>query len=411
MKSLLHAARGGRSRPETATFERAPVALPAAPELSILMPCLNESETLRACIEKARAFLARSGVIGEIVVADNGSTDGSREVAREAGARVVSIPQKGYGSALLGGITACLGRFVIMGDADDSYDFERLDAFVGELRAGADLVMGNRFKGGIRPGAMPALHRYIGNPILSGVGRLFFNTEARDLHCGLRGFRRESILSLGLRSSGMEFASEMVVKASLHGLRVVEVPTSLEPDGRRRAPHLRSWHDGWRHLRFMLLYSPLWLFFVPGYLLTLVGCCGMILLLPGPVRIGAAGFDVNSLLYTGIAIVVGVQIMLFSIISKIFATCTGLLPESARIARLRAFLTLERGVCTSGVLVAIGFAISIIVLTHWQSASFGRLNETVTARFTVPAVTAIAVGFEGIFFSFLLSMIQIGRVK
>jgi glycosyltransferase involved in cell wall biosynthesis len=383
----------------------------SAPELSILMPCLNESETLRACIDKARAFLLRSGVRGEIVIADNGSTDGSQEVARGAGARVAAIAQKGYGSALLGGIAACRGRFIIMGDADDSYDFERLDAFVGELRAGADLVMGNRFAGGIRPGAMPPLHRYVGNPILSGVGRLFFKTAARDLHCGLRGFVRTSILSIGLRSSGMEFASEMVVKASLYGLRVVEVPTSLDRDGRSRPPHLRSWHDGWRHLRFMLLYSPLWLFFVPGYLLTLLGCCGMILLLPGPVRIGGAAFDVNSLLYAGIAIVVGVQIMLFSIISKVFATCSGLLPQSVRVARLRAFLTLERGVCSSALLIVLGFAVSIIVLTHWQAASFGRLDESVTARLTVPAVTAVAVGFEGVFFSFLLSMIQIGRVK
>jgi glycosyltransferase involved in cell wall biosynthesis len=262
-------------------------------ELTILMPCLNEARTLPACIGKARAFLARSGVVGEVVIADNGSTDGSPELACGLGARVVAVAEKGYGSALLGGIRAAHGRFVVMGDADDSYDFSRLDQFVDHLRAGAQLVMGNRFAGGIQPGAMPPLHRYLGNPVLSTIGRLLFHSPCRDFHCGLRGFARDAILGLDLSASGMEFASEMVVKATVGRLRISEVPTTLSPDGRGRPPHLRSWRDGWRHLRFLLLFSPRGLFLYPGALLFGVGGLAMLRLLAGPIVIGSVGFDIT----------------------------------------------------------------------------------------------------------------------
>src|ERR1017187_9439324 len=242
-----------------------------AVEVTVLMPCLDEAETVATCVDKAVAFLVDHDIDGEVVVADNGSTDGSQQAAEAAGARVVSIPERGYGSALLGGIRAARGKYVIMGDADDSYDFTALMPFLDRLRAGADLVMGNRFQGGIAPGAMPALHRYLGNPVLSFTGRLFFRSKIGDFHCGLRGFRRDSVLALGLQASGMEFASEMVVKATLAGQRVEEVPTTLSPDGRSRPPHLRSWRDGWRHLRFLLLFSPRWLFLIPGAALFALG--------------------------------------------------------------------------------------------------------------------------------------------
>src|ERR1700761_2702280 len=258
---------------------------PAPLELTILMPCLNEAETIEVCVRKAMGYLARSGVAGEVLIADNGSTDGSQGLGEALGARVVPVPQKGYGAALIGGIAAAKGRFVIMGDADDSYDFENLDGMVERLRGGADLVMGNRFKGGIAPGAMPPLHRYLGNPVLSFIGRLFFSIPVGDFHCGLRGFSRESMLKLGLQSPGMEFASEMVVKAALHELRIEETPTTLKPAGRSRPPHLKTWRDGWRHLRFLLLHSPRWLFIYPGVLLILLGLAGSAVLAHGAVRV------------------------------------------------------------------------------------------------------------------------------
>jgi glycosyltransferase involved in cell wall biosynthesis len=294
---------------------------PAPPEseieLTILMPCLNEALTLGICIEKALRFIGHNGIKGEVLIADNGSTDGSQDIARAHGARVVLVPERGYGAALIGGIKAARGRFVIMGDADDSYDFLALDPFVGELRAGADLVMGNRFRGKIEPGAMPKLHRYLGNPVLTGVGRLFFHRAIGDFHCGLRGFRREAMLGIGLNAPGMEFASEMVAKAALHGLRIAEVPTHLKKDGRDRPPHLRSWRDGWRHLRFMLMFSPNWLFIYPGSLLLLFGTAGLIALQGGALRIGAVTFDINTMLYAGEAAGLGSQILTFGLFAKL----------------------------------------------------------------------------------------------
>jgi Glycosyl transferase family 2 len=355
--------------------------------------------------------LKRSGVSGEVVIADNGSTDGSIEIARSRGARVVSVPAKGYGSALLGGIAAARGSYVIMGDADDSYDFSALDDFVRELRGGADLVMGNRFRGGIKPGAMPVHHRYLGNPVLSGLGRLFFGSASNDFHCGLRGFSKAAIDSLNLRTSGMEFASEMVVKASLHGLRITEVPTVLYPDGRSRPPHLRSWRDGWRHLRFLLLYSPRWLFLYPGVLAASLGATIMAALTPGPLKFGPVTFDVNTLQYSSLMILLGVQCVIFSIFTKIFGANTGLLPVDSRLLRFQRIVTLERGLVVGGLLTFAGLLGTLAALRIWGAASFGRLDTSLVTRVAIPSVTAMAVGIEIAFSSFFLSLLQIGRVE
>ena len=269
------------------------------------MPCLNEAETLAICVRKARGFLDASRIQGEVIVADNGSQDGSVAIALQEGARIVPVAARGYGAALLGGIADARGRYIIMGDADDSYDFSDLGTFVEQLRAGADLVVGNRFRGGIAPGAMPLLHRYLGNPILSFLGRLFFFVKIGDFHCGLRGFNRDRILALGLRTTGMEFASEMVVRSALAGYRIAEVPTTLRPDGRSRPPHLRTWRDGWRHLRFLLMYSPRWLFFYPGLALLAFGLIGTVLLLPGRFYIGSVGIDIHTFIVACISILLG----------------------------------------------------------------------------------------------------------
>ncbi|MFM7703414.1 MAG: glycosyltransferase family 2 protein, partial [Rubrivivax sp.] len=297
------------------------------PELTILMPCLNEARTLPACIGKAQAFLREQGIRGEVLIADNGSSDGSATLAQALGARVVQVPARGYGAALIAGIGAARGRHVIMGDADDSYDFGALQPFVAALRRGAQLVMGNRFRGGIAPGAMPALHRYLGNPVLSFIGRLFFQVPVRDFHCGLRGFDRQAVASLGLRCDGMEFASEMVVKASMRGLSIVEVPTTLSPDGRDRPPHLRSWRDGWRHLRFLLLFSPRWLFLYPGLALSGLGLLFLSLLASGPLVVGSISLDVHTMLYAAGATLVGVQVLSFALCAMAYGVQLGILPE------------------------------------------------------------------------------------
>jgi glycosyltransferase involved in cell wall biosynthesis len=376
-------------------------------ELTILMPCLNEAETLATCIGKARAFLDRTGIAGEIVIADNGSTDGSRDIATANGARVVAIDERGYGAALAGGIAAARGRFVIMGDADDSYDFSRLDAFVAALRDGADLVMGNRFLGGIAPGAMPWHHRYIGNPVLSAVGRLFFHTPIRDFHCGLRGFSRASILALKLRTSGMEFASEMVVKATLAQLDVREVPTTLDKDGRSRPPHLRSFRDGWRHLRFLLLFSPRWLFLYPGMALLWIGLVVGAILLPGPVRYGNVSFDVHTFLVAALCIIVGLQSISFAIIGRRFASRYGFIPRSGSYDRLLEALTLERVLLVAVLLMLGGLAALIWGVTEWAERDFGPLNLTSTMRAVIVAMTALVSGFQMMMSGFMSSMINI----
>jgi len=378
-------------------------------ELSIVMPCLNEAVTVGRCVEKARAFLAAHGVAGEVVVADNGSTDGSRELSLAAGARVVEVAERGYGAALAGGIAAARGRFVIMGDADDSYDFSALLPFLERLRAGHDLVMGNRFAGGIAPGAMPLLHRYLGNPVLSFLGRLLFRSPCRDFHCGLRGFRRAAILALDLRTTGMEFASEMVVKAALHGLVVGEVPTTLSRDGRDTPPKLRTWRDGWRHLRFLLLFSPRWLFLYPGLALMTLGTAVTAWLLPGTRRLGGVELDVHTMLYAATAVVVGFQAVAFALFTKVFAASEGLLPPDRRLDRLTRLPTLELGLLAGAVLLLGGVAGSLYAVELWGSGNFGRLDPVRMLRLVIPAVTAVTLGAETMLASFFLSVLRLSR--
>jgi glycosyltransferase involved in cell wall biosynthesis len=379
----------------------------AACELTILMPCLNEAETLARCITKARSFLIRSGIIGEVVVADNGSTDGSQQIAELQGARVVPITEKGYGSALMGGILAARGRYVIMGDADDSYDFAALDGFIARLREGYQLVMGNRFQGGIKPGAMPLLHRYLGNPVLSKVGRVFFRSQCGDFHCGLRGFDRSSILTLGLQAPGMEFASEMVVKATIHRLRIAEVPTTLSPDGRSRPPHLRSWRDGWRHLRFLLLFSPRWLFLLPGAALFVAGLGMMVWLEPAPRHIGRVTLDIHTLLYAALGVVVGFHSMLFWMFAKVYGIREGIVPPDPRFSAMMRLVTLEVGLIAGALLLLFGLALGLYALGSWGSVEFGVLSPERAMRLVIPSATAILLAFQIAYGAFFLSVLEI----
>jgi glycosyltransferase involved in cell wall biosynthesis len=376
-------------------------------ELTILMPCLNEAETIETCVSKARAYIESRRIVGEVVVADNGSTDGSQELAQRCGARVVSVESRGYGAALRKGIEEARGHYVVMGDADDSYDFSALDPFMEELRSGADLVMGNRFRGGIKPNAMPPLHRYLGNPVLTGIGRLLFRSPCGDFHCGLRGFRRDAIRSLALTSPGMEFASEMVVKATLRGLRITEVPTTLSPDGRSRAPHLRSWRDGWRHLRFLLLFSPAWLFFYPGLLMFTAGLLTMIWLLPGRQSAGSISFDVNTLVFAGAAIVCGFQVVVFYMFAKTFAIRSGLLPEDRAVSRVRHMLRLETGLVVGCMAFLAGLGLATYALGVWGAGSFGPLDPQRSLRIVIPSATLLVVGLQIMFSSCLLGILQL----
>lgn len=378
-------------------------------EFSIVMPCLNEAETVGVCIQKAQKFLRDRNIAGEIIVADNSSTDGSQAIATRMGARVVPVEAKGYGNALMGGIAAARGTYIIMGDADDSYDFANLDPFVEKLREGYDLVMGNRFRGGIKPGAMPPLHRYLGNPVLTRIGRLLFRSPCGDFHCGLRGFSRDAIIKLDLRTTGMEFASEMVVKATLHKMRLAQVPITLFPDGRSRPPHLRSWRDGWRHLRFLLVYSPRWLFLYPGALLMFVGLMITLWLLPSSRTIGSVTLDVHTLLYAAISIVVGFQAVNFAVFTKVFAITEGLLPADPRLDKLFRFITLEVGLIVGGVLVIIGLLGSIYAFSSWGVRSFGPLDPTKTLRIVIPASLSLALGCQIVLSSFFLSVLGLGR--
>lgn len=379
-------------------------------ELSILMPCLNEAKTLPACIEKAQAFLARSGIHGEVIIADNGSTDGSREVARALGARVIEVGQRGYGHALIEGISAATGTWVIMGDADDSYDFSALDSFVERLRAGDDLVMGNRFRGGIERNAMPALHRYLGNPVLSFLGRLFYRSAVGDFHSGLRGFNRQRILDLSLNCGGMEFASEMVVKATLADLRISEVPIRLYPDGRDRAPHLNSWRDGWRHLRFLLLFSPRWLFIYPGLFLMLIGVVGMIALIPGTVEIGGVSFDIHTLLYCSAFTILGLQMFYMGCVARITGSAFDVLPRG-RTDRIGEWLTLEHGLLLGGLAFLAGLIWSVASVVSWGETDFSRLDPVQTMRNTIPAVTLMIIGGQTMIAVFFLNALHMYREK
>lgn len=381
---------------------------PAAVELTILMPCLNEALTLAACIHMAQAFLSRSGIPGEVLIADNGSTDGSQALAEREGARVVHVPVRGYGAALKAGIASARGRYVIMGDSDCSYDFSQLDAFVRALRAGEQLVMGNRFAGGIRPGAMPPLHRYLGNPVLSFVGRLFFKSPVRDFHCGLRGFERQAMESLGLQSPGMEFASEMVVKATLAGLRIAEVPTTLSPDGRDRPPHLRSWRDGWRHLRFLLLHAPAWLFMYPGLMLFAVGLAGSVALSIAPVPLGIVTLDVHSLVYAAVATCLGLQMVMFAAASSYHAVRIGVLPRlPAGIAwlqrpSLEVFLLIALGLFVAGLTFA-----GASVWQWWNQSQFGPLEPRRMMRVVIPAATLMLAAGQVAMSAFLFEFIRL----
>lgn len=389
----------------------------AAPEseriaLTVLMPCLDEAETVAACVRKARAALDAMGILGEVLVADNGSTDGSVEIAAREGARVVQVVEKGYGSALRAGIEQARGQWVVMGDADASYDFSDLAPFVERLQGGSELVMGCRMpRGGGRvlPGAMPWKHRWIGNPILSFLGRLLFHTPVNDFHCGLRAFSRDAIRGIDLRTTGMEFASEMVIKASLAGLRISEVPVTLHPDGRSRAPHLRSWRDGWRHLRFMLLFSPRWLFLVPGAILVLLGLMVGLRLTAGPVFIRTLRFDTNTLLVCSMATIIGLQLCFFGLFTRIFAIQAGLLPDAGMSRKLDRVFSLERGVAAGLLLLAAGVVLFGRALLFWADVGFGQMSYPDSLRMVIPAVTLITVGVQVVFSSFFLSILSLAR--
>ena len=382
---------------------------PESIELSVVMPCLNEAETLGACIRKAQRAMEAAGITGEVIVADNGSTDGSREIAKDLGARVVRVTARGYGNALMGGIAAAAGKYIVMGDADDSYDFGHVQRFLEKLREGADLVMGNRFRGGIRRKAMPPLHKYLGNPALTRIGRLFFHSPVGDFYCGIRGFRKDAYEKMALRTTGMEFATEMVVKATLLKLQIVEVPTTLSPDGRSRPPHLRTWRDGWRTLRFFLLYSPRWLFLYPGFALMLLGALVGLWLLPGPRPVGTVTFDVHTLLYAAIAILLGFQSIAFAVFTKLFAISEGLHPPDPLLDRLFRYITLEVGLLVGAVLAAAGLGTSIHAVGIWSAHQFGHLDISRTLRVVIPAALSLTLGVQTIFASFFLSVLGMRR--
>ena len=373
------------------------------------MPCLNEAETLATCIRKAQAAFNDAHIHGEVIVADNGSTDGSQAIASGLGARVVAVVAKGYGSALMGGIAAARGRFVVMGDSDDSYDFGHIPRFLEQLRKGSDLVMGNRFRGGIQPTAMPLSHRYLGNPGLTALGRLFFGSPCGDFYCGMRGFSKAAYERLDLRTTGMEFATEMVVKSTLLKLKIAEVPTTLSPDGRGRSPHLRTWRDGWRTLRFFLLYSPRWLFLYPGAALMLIGMVAGAWLLPGPRRVGAVIFDVHTLLYAAIAVLLGFQAIAFAFFTKLFAISEGLHPPDPLLDRMFRYITLEVGLVVGALLVVGGLLISVYAVHYWETQNFGPLDMSRTFRLVIPGALCLTLGVQGIFSSFFLSVLSMRR--
>ena len=377
--------------------------------VTILMPCLNEAETLAFCVRQAVAALHDNNVPGEVVVADNGSTDGSQKIATDEGARVVNVPTRGYGAALIAGIEAAHGKYILMADADASYHFEHLPRFLPRLEEGYDLVMGNRFSGSIEPGAMPPLHRYLGNPVLSSIGRIFFGIPVRDFHCGLRAFRRDPILALNLRTTGMEFASEMVVKSSLAGLRMTEVPTTLSPDGRSRPPHLRSWRDGWRHLRFLLLFSPRWLFLYPGVVTFFIGLIISLWLLPGPQTIGRWTFDVDTLTYSLGLVLIGAHISVFAVSARVFGTQEGFLPPNPKFERIFNYVNLEVGLIFGVALLLIGLCILGFALHIWHATGFGDLSAQRMLRLTLPSATCMMLGVEAIFGSFFLSLLGMNR--
>ncbi len=372
-------------------------------ELTIVMPCLNEAETLETCIRKANGFLERSGTSGEVVIGDNGSTDGSQAIARRNGARVIDVPIRGYGAALYAACQAARGRYIVMGDSDDSYDFSDLSGFLARLREGYDLVMGNRFTGEIKPGAMPWKNRHIGNPILSGIGKTLFHSPLGDFHCGIRGFSKAAFERLDLHTTGMEFASEMVIKATQMHMRLAEVPTTLSPDGRSRPPHLRPFRDGWRHLRFMLLFSPNWLFLYPGALLMAIAAVFGVLIERGPLQFGRLELDVDTLIYCAFGLLIGFQGVMFALLSRIFAVQEELYPATPQLRRIFRYITLEGGLVLGGVLLLAGLALAGYTVAFWRQKQFGALELQTAARLVIPAATAMALGVETMLFSFFFS--------
>ncbi|MDG4774525.1 glycosyltransferase family 2 protein [Solwaraspora sp. WMMD792] len=379
-------------------------------EVTVLLPCLNEAETLEVCIRKARRSLDELGVRGEVLVSDNGSTDGSQEIAVRAGARVSHAPMRGYGGALINGVEQARGRYVIMADADDSYDLSDLGPFIHELRRGRDVVMGNRFRGGIADGAMPFLHRHLGNPVLSWLGRRLFNLNVGDFHCGIRGFNRDRVRQLQLCMPGMEFASELVVRAALNGYDITEVPTTLRPDGRSRPPHLRTWRDGWRHLRFLLVFAPRKMLIWPGAVLFTVGLIGTVTLAVGPLVVGGIGFDVSTLVYTCLAMLAGAQLLLFGAFALIYGRYEGItdLRQSDRWSR---YVRLET--CTAGgiVLILLGLAGTILAVATWGATGFGAQDASDTMRVVLPSSTAIGLGATLIFAGLFSSLLSLRRVS
>lgn len=376
---------------------------------TIILPCLNESETLAVCISKGFASLNRLGIDGEVVVADNGSTDGSQKIALNAGARLINVPTRGYGAALIGGIEAAKSDFIIMADADDSYALDDLDDFMDSLNAGNDLVIGNRFKGGIAPGAMPWLHKYVGNPVLSFIGRMFFKIKIGDFHCGLRAFRANSIRSLKLKSIGMEFASEMVVKAAVNKLKIAEVPTTLKPAGRSRAPHLRTWHDGMRHLVFLLTASPRWLFLYPGLFLSSFGLIGVALTVKEPFTIAYFQLDLNAFLFFIGLVIVGSQTILFGILARVFATNFGTLPPSKSVTKFEKFFSLGRGIVIGLSLLSISVIVALFLLGHWSGQNITGISRDSAIRTSGVIVLSSAIGAQILFASFFASMLQIKK--
>lgn len=389
-----------------ATLDEAAATAEDSVQVSVVMPCLNEARTVGRCVDKARRELQRLGVQGEVIVADNGSTDGSVEIAQEHGARVVHVERKGYGAAIQGGIAAARGKYVIMGDADDSYDFSQLEPFVEQLYVGNDLVMGNRFRGGIRPGAMPWLHKYIGNPILTGILNLFFRTPIRDAHCGLRAFRKDSYQELGLITPGMEFASEMVVKASLQKHLITEVPTTLDPDGRDRPPHLRSWRDGWRHLRFLLLMCPLWLYLIPASFLTLAGLVLMAWLTPGPRTLAGTTWDTPTMLFGTFCVLLGFQTVWLWAFARIFGWSTGLLPADTFGPEIFRRLNLERGLLAGAALVLVGIGVNVWLFSGWIGPA-----TPATLRLGLWGFLPLVLGAQTIHGSFFLSLLGMARAR
>ena len=378
-------------------------------ELSVVMPCLNEAETLSECIEKVGRVLCQHRIAGEIIVADNGSTDGSSDIAARMGARVVRVKEKGYGNALRGGTASARGKYVITVDADNSHDLAEIPTFLNKLQSGYDLVIGNRFTGGIQPGAMPPLHRYFGSPVLTRVGQLFFRSPCGDQQCGFRGFSRVAFSKMRLRATGMEFASEMVLKAASLRLRIVEVPTTHFPSRRRRPPHLRPWRDGWRHLRLMLLHSPRWLFFYPGVLLAALGLLVGLWLIPGPRMVKGIAFDIHTLLYAATAVLLGFQAIIFGTFSKVCAIREGLLPEDPRLERFLHLTSLEMGLAVGGVLVVAGLVASVYAVRSWGAQHFGDLDPVKAMRLIIPAVFSLTLGGQIMLSSFFLSVLLFGR--